>query len=32
MRYSSFYWVAQRKRGWVIGPFFGITLTITRRW
>jgi hypothetical protein len=32
MRYSSFYWAHQRKRGWIIGPFFGFTLTLTRVW
>lgn len=29
MRYSSFNWVARGKRGWIFGPFFGRTLTIT---
>lgn len=29
MRYSSFNWKLRGKRGWIIGPFFGHTLTIT---
>lgn len=33
VRYSSFNWADRpgptHKRGWIIGPFFGRTLTIT---
>jgi hypothetical protein len=32
MKYSSFTWVAQRKRGWIFGPWFGKTLTIIWEW
>lgn len=32
MRYSSFHWVARRKRGWIFGPVRGRTLTITWEW
>lgn len=32
MRYSSFNWVSRGKRGWIVGPFFGRTLTITWEW
>ena len=29
MRYSSFNWVDRGKRGWIFGPFWGRTLTVT---
>lgn len=32
MRYSTFVWLPRRKRGWIIGPIFGKTLTITWEW
>lgn len=32
MKFSSFHWEHRRKRGWIIGPFFGKTLTITWEW
>jgi hypothetical protein len=32
MIYSSFNWPARRKRGWIFGPLFGKTLTITWEW
>lgn len=32
MRYSSFKWTAQRKRGWIFGPFRGRMLTIIWEW
>lgn len=32
MRFSSFNWPQKRKRGWVIGPFFGRLFTVTVEW
>ena len=32
VRFSTFNWAHRRKRGWIFGPIFGKTVTITWEW